>query len=185
MWKRFNEKYLKTKRTKIWIDSDSQKRFILDLVKHYFLMLVLVFFFVYSYPFVAWFTLSSPLEHRAVLEDFVRINVSKWPLFLAVLFIFCFYAIMISHKIFGPLVKLKNHFQLLKEGTTSRPLRFREGDYLMHLADPVNEYQQNLQQKITEIEQQLKKIPRTPDTETQLIAIENILTTIASRDQPQ
>lgn len=172
MWKQFNEKYLKTKRTQVWIEPKSQQRFIFDVVKHYILILALVFFFVYSFPFVTWFTDTSAFEHQVVFKDFLKINASKWPLLLAVLFIFVFYAIMISHKLFGPMFKLKQHLKALHEGEVQKELFFRQGDYFMDIVDPINEFQSQVEQSFTVIKGEVAKLPQNQENQGIIKAIE-------------
>lgn len=54
---------------------------------------------------------------------------------LGFLFIF---SIFVSHKIAGPMYKLKNHLRALREGAELKPLFFRNGDYFKDVAEEVN-----------------------------------------------
>ena len=53
---------------------------------------------------------------------------------LLVLFIFIF----LTHKIAGPLFKLKNHLHSIREGHPISPLTFRQGDYFQDVAEELS-----------------------------------------------
>lgn len=46
--------------------------------------------------------------------------------------------IFLTHKIAGPMYKLKNHLQNIREGGDFRPLTFRKGDYFPDVAEEVS-----------------------------------------------
>ncbi len=52
---------------------------------------------------------------------------------LLVFIVFIFF----SHKIAGPLYKLKNHLAAIREGNAITPLNFRNGDYFQDVAEEV------------------------------------------------
>ena len=53
---------------------------------------------------------------------------------LLVFIVFIFF----THKIAGPLYKLKNHLAAIREGQEIRPLTFRNGDYFQDVAEEVS-----------------------------------------------
>ena len=53
-------------------------------------------------------------------------------------------SIFISHKIAGPLYKLKTYLNNIKDGGEITPIYFRKGDYFMELADDVNDFMQSI-----------------------------------------
>lgn len=55
---------------------------------------------------------------------------------LIVLILFIFF----THKIAGPLYKLKMHLQHIREGQEITPLTFRDGDYFHDVAEEVSEF---------------------------------------------
>lgn len=60
-----------------------------------------------------------------------------WQLgFTALVFII---GIFFSHKIAGPIYKLKKHLRLIREGKATEDLYFRQGDNFHDLADEINE----------------------------------------------
>jgi hypothetical protein len=164
MWKKLNEKLFKTKRTTIWIVPDSQTQFIWDLVKHYVLILFVFIFFAYMPPFAGMFSIHSVEAHQSAFRDFVAINQAKWPLWLVLALVFVFYAVMISHRIFGPLFKLRSYLEQDQNESLSYPLSFREGDYHGSLPEVINGYRQSqLAQKeqiLLELQQLAEKYPQ-------------------------
>ena len=63
------------------------------------------------------------------------------PVILASFFvlpIFVYDLLRASHKIAGPLLRLKNEMEKLTNGETVRPLRFRDGDYWQDMAEQFN-----------------------------------------------
>lgn|GEM_PF-5814595 len=140
LWSRFNDKVLKTKRVRVWVDPKPQGRFVFDVFKHYVLIFFIGFFFVYMFPFVLWFTSNPPEEHRIALKDFVDVNMSKWPLWIFLVVVFVFYAIMLSHKIFGPLKGLKASFDRAQQGRAFE-IRMRKGDYHQDLLKQIQAHQ--------------------------------------------
>ena len=55
---------------------------------------------------------------------------------VVILILFIFF----THKIAGPLYKLKSHLQLIREGEPISPLTFRNGDYFHDVAEEVTEF---------------------------------------------
>ena len=55
--------------------------------------------------------------------------------FLGIVFVV---SIFLSHKIAGPMYKLKNHLQGLREGAEIKPVFFRDGDNFHEIAEEVN-----------------------------------------------
>jgi hypothetical protein len=46
--------------------------------------------------------------------------------------------IELSHRIAGPVIRLRNHMRAVAEGKTRRPVEFREGDFFADLAESYN-----------------------------------------------
>jgi len=55
---------------------------------------------------------------------------------LIILILFVFF----THKIAGPMYKLKTHLQRIREGEVITPLTFRSGDYFHDVAEEVSEF---------------------------------------------
>ena len=46
--------------------------------------------------------------------------------------------VFLSHRVAGPIYRITKHLQGIATGEPARPLRFREGDYFIELADAFN-----------------------------------------------
>jgi hypothetical protein len=55
--------------------------------------------------------------------------------------ILCVGAIILSHRVAGPLIRLKRHMDAISEGAAPGPISFREGDYFEDLAESFNRQQ--------------------------------------------
>lgn len=55
--------------------------------------------------------------------------------FIGIVFVFC---IFITHKIAGPMYKLMNYLEEVRQGGAKYPLAFRDGDYFPEVAEEVN-----------------------------------------------
>jgi hypothetical protein len=55
--------------------------------------------------------------------------------------------IFFTHKIAGPLYKLRNHLDSIRQGKPLTPLTFRKGDYFQEIADEVSLFLESIQEK--------------------------------------
>jgi hypothetical protein len=77
--------------------------------------------------------LTSSIETR---KNTIIMILSLWQLgFTALVFVIC---IFFSHKVAGPLFKLRKFLNMLKEGQTVPRLSFRKGDYFQDIAEDFN-----------------------------------------------
>lgn len=49
------------------------------------------------------------------------------------------WGLLLSHRVAGPLYRLKKHLKSVSDGSTSSDVRFREGDFFQEVADAYNE----------------------------------------------
>ena len=76
-------------------------------------------------------------EKLSKLKSDLLAALTLWEIaFLVIIFIIC---IFISHKIAGPMYKLKKHLTAIKEGEDCGKIFFRDGDYFADIADDVND----------------------------------------------
>lgn len=68
-------------------------------------------------------------------SDLILFLIPLQALFISVVFVLVIY---ITHKIAGPLYKLKDHLSKIREGEAIRPLTFRNGDYFHDVAEEVS-----------------------------------------------
>jgi signal transduction histidine kinase len=84
--------------------------------------------------------LSGTLDDR---KSSILVVLTLWQLgFTALIFVIC---IFFSHKVAGPLYKLKKFLIQVKEGQNISRLSFRKGDYFQDIADEFNSAIEKLQ----------------------------------------
>lgn len=104
------------------------------------------------YPFIIYdFFNILTLKNTKIPENIINaqreviLYLFLVQLIVAVL-VFVFF-IFISHKIAGPLYKLKNHLISIREGEPVSPITFRSGDYFDDVADEVNLFLESIERK--------------------------------------
>lgn len=102
--------------------------------------------------------------------------------------VFAMIGIFISHKVAGPLYRLKRYMQYIRNGEYSNEIRFRTGDQLHDMADTFNEMAMSLEMRkeidilyLERMEATLKKLLSTPPAATaktaeQLTRLQQIVT---------
>ena len=81
------------------------------------------------------------IQDRQSEMDFITLVT-----FLVVVVIVGLAGLFLSHKIAGPMYRLRKHFETLAKTGVSRPLKFRDGDYFLEIPEA-----HNLQFKKTEL----------------------------------
>lgn len=66
-------------------------------------------------------------------------------------------AVLLSHKLVGPLVRLRSHFQKMGRTGNAKNIHFRKGDYLEHLGPEINKAITKVQDKKTKRKTTRKK----------------------------
>ncbi len=89
----------------------------------------------------------------SIPEEYVQgiLTNSIWPVVIIaiVLFIVAIWAIiMITHKIYGPLYRLRMYIKKLTEGEVAEELRFRRGDAVHGLQEIYNELRRSLEKTL-------------------------------------
>jgi len=68
-------------------------------------------------------------------------------------------SIFLTHKIAGPIFKLKQYFQTLKEGNVATRIQFRKLDEVHYLAEGFNEMASSLDQRISNLKRMVREAP--------------------------
>jgi methyl-accepting chemotaxis protein len=118
-------------------------------------------------------SLMYPISIYEIFDRFLELNPSKAQdlessrnnllfilfsaqlVFLSVVF---FISILISHKIAGPIHKLKNYLQGIREGSPITTISFRQGDFFQDLSDEVSETMLQLQNERREDLEYLQEV---------------------------
>jgi hypothetical protein len=76
-----------------------------------------------------------------VLEQYARFVANQYPMLLCLLILIPFFAwdaIRFSHRVAGPLHRIRTTIQAIEAGRTLRPVTLRDGDYLQEVIDDLN-----------------------------------------------
>ena len=114
-------------------------------IKFSFFVTSLVFICSLIYPIVIYETYNRLIAQTSNAElaqslidsksDILQLLILFQLIFVALVFVICIFQ---SHKIAGPLYKLRKHFGLLQEGESQEKLSFRKGDHFRELAEDYN-----------------------------------------------
>ena len=87
---------------------------------------------------------AAGLPENHIFYQFIRDRQAEmnWISGITFLIILCLVigiGLVLSHRIAGPLYRLKKHFDLVKESGVPAPVHFREGDYFQEVAQSYNQ----------------------------------------------
>ncbi len=74
-----------------------------------------------------------------------------WPLALGLILACGVHSIFMSHRVFGPLVRVRREAALIGQGDLSRRLRFRRNDHMLDLRDALNDMVRDLDRQMSEV----------------------------------
>lgn len=97
--------------------------------------------------FIGYVAKYSPgITEQLVLQKNSLITIlALWQLgFTCLIFVIC---IFFTHKIAGPIYKIRTHLQNIREGKSLEPVFLRRGDYFHELADELNETLDTIQEE--------------------------------------
>ena len=94
---------------------------------------------------------ASSEEAAASAVQFLYLHSHFWPAAILALLAIGFHSIFSSHKIAGPLYRMKLNLESLKQGTIPEPIRLRRGDALQDEIKLLNETIIALEARLSEI----------------------------------
>jgi hypothetical protein len=83
-------------------------------------------------------------------EQFAGFVADFWPTivcFILVVPVLCWDAMRFSHRLVGPIHRFRMTLQALASGEPVRPIKLRQGDYLVDMQDDINKLLESLQQR--------------------------------------
>jgi len=141
----------------ILIDKDLQLRFVVSSLL-FMLFTVVVAFAVIFLPLIKeMFSADSEIQYRAA-RDFLVLIKRLVPTVLVLVFLFAFYLLVVTHRIFGPLMKFRRTFTLIGTGNLRDTITIRKGDYLFRECDSVNEMIDSLSRLLKELADKQRKV---------------------------
>ena len=122
----------------LFIDKQFQLKYIL-LVIFMLLMYTIVFIAILFIPQLLPLIFGSPLGEQAKAAEILLLyHKNVWPAVFIVIPLFGFFSIFFTHKIAGPIYRLKVKLQQMTSWNLGERVTLRNGDDLQDLADSVN-----------------------------------------------
>lgn len=125
-------------RKKYFIEKHFQSKVILFtilLLMLYTLLFVLILFVPYMIPLSFDYPLTEQADAARML---LSLHTSIWPALAVVILSLSVLSIFISHKVAGPLFRLKRSLAEIAAGSIDKDMKFRKRDELHDIADSVN-----------------------------------------------
>ncbi|RMF83554.1 MAG: hypothetical protein D6736_21275, partial [Nitrospinota bacterium] len=97
-------------------------------------------------------------EMARAAEQLLYLHTHFWPVALIAALVICLHTIAISHKVAGPLYRLRQFLQAMQQGHLPPPLRLRHGDYLHKDIEVINEMVSILRTKMAEIQAEQEEL---------------------------
>lgn len=133
---------MRNERNKVWIDEFQTKLFVrIGLYLFAFLICHANLLFI-------WNLLRDGAGNP--LEQYARTFVDHAPTFLCLTLLLPFLAwdaVRFSHRLVGPLVRFRKTMQSIAAGEPVRPIKLRDGDFLMDVRDDFNKMLEALQRQ--------------------------------------
>jgi len=141
-------------RKKYLIDKKSQLKCI-AFVAAYILSYILILNLILYFPILH--TLSSNdaslIEQENAAAMFLSLETNYLPAMLLLMVFFCLHTLIVTHKFFGPIYRVKVLLKQMSKGDFSIKCQFRNGDYLFDLQYSFNEMVGSLNSLLKEISQ--------------------------------
>jgi len=128
------------------VNKDFQIRFTRNIIS-YMVLVVLVASGVVYYAF--WYTINKMgiVLDELIVAIFVSVGVALMAEAIFVLPLIVVASIFLTHKVAGPLVRIKRVLAQMGQGNFSQRIALRKGDELGDLAETINQLAQDLEHK--------------------------------------
>jgi len=127
-------------RKKIWIDV-----FQTGMLRRTFFYWLFYTLSLWNLLFIWWLLREGPGDPIQQYVDFFLHSYPALVVCAAVFPVLAFDAITFSHKLVGPLHRFRKTIQALADGEAVRPIKLREGDFLVDMRDDFNRMLETLQ----------------------------------------
>lgn len=146
------------KRRKILVENFQYRLLAANLI--YFLTILLIFAGALFLPLIIQLK-SAALswdDKQAAASQFLSLHTRLWPAIFVVFVLLGLHSIVVSHRIAGPLYRLRQLLKAVAEGDLSVRATIRKNDYLAKEADVVNELIAAFTRKINGMQEQCNEI---------------------------
>jgi hypothetical protein len=136
------------KRRKLFVDRAVQGSLLRRVALHwafYFTGLVIVLGIFYALKSLAT---SEPMS----VNEFFQDHMITFTVLLALVPVFLYDTLKLSHRFAGPIVRLRNGLSAWGDGKEVKPIKFRQNDFWNELADHFNRAVERTQRDLPELE---------------------------------
>jgi methyl-accepting chemotaxis protein len=143
---------------RILVDS-FQVRIVGVAVLH-FLLVILIFsvaLFAPSIMVLKTGAISLPHVQNAA-HEFLILNTRVWAPLIGAFMLLVLHNLLVTHRIAGPLFRLRRYLEAVGGGDLSAPIRFRKGDYLQKEAEVASRMVASLRTRISAVEDRLDRL---------------------------
>jgi methyl-accepting chemotaxis protein len=135
---------------------DGRQYHLLGFVAVYFCAIVITYAVGVFVPLVFQVSGSSisSLDLGTAADEFLALHGPVWPLLIVVLVFLVVHGIVISHRLSGPLYRMRAYLKALSDGDLSRTVKFRTKDYLAPEADSINQMVSTMRTRVIRIKEE-------------------------------
>lgn len=127
---------MRTRRRRRFIDSAVQGALVRRIVVHWLIFLAMAFFTLPLWQIWSSGNIFSPFS-TLVVESW-RDTAPMFVILIAMLPIFVWDTVKLSHRFAGPMYRFQNTVKSLAAGKTVQPVSLRDGDFWKEFADDLN-----------------------------------------------
>lgn len=133
-------------RKKVWVDP-FQTRLSMRIGGY-----LVVFFVVFLNFLFAWKMIEEgPVDPAQQFIETLRSNAAVIVCLLVLVPVMAWDTIRFSHRLVGPLVRFRQTITGIADGNAVRPIKLRDGDYLIEMRDEFNRMLEELQKRGIEV----------------------------------
>lgn len=128
----------------------------------HFLFVIVIFIGALFAPIVLTLKsgdISSPYV-QAAAREFLVLHTRLWVPLLGAFILLVLHNILVTHRVAGPLYRLRRYLKAVGEGDLSAPMKVRESDYLHKEAEVTSRMVESLREKIVCVEDELDRTKR-------------------------
>lgn len=92
---------------------------------------------------------------QAAAREYLTLNSHLWMPLLAAFVLLALHNVLVTHRIAGPLFRLRDYLRAVGDGDLSSPIRIRKRDYLHKEAEAASAMVRSLREKIDQMDSQL------------------------------
>lgn len=127
-------------RRRVWIDEQLQGVVLQRVILYWFMCFVFL-----TVPILIGKTMADP--SRFFFQHFPKVVVEYWPMYvglMALLPVIAYDTLMVSHRVAGPMFRVRKELELLAKGESTPGVQLRQQDFFQDVVEPINEIREML-----------------------------------------